>query len=267
MFNMKQRSFTPLLTVIIAFTVANATPSLGDLFETSFESGESPSYALGTIFGLNGWQRVNTTLNDAGMIIEGVKDGSPGAPDGTQMLRLTNAKGIFDIYRGAPYACIKIKSLETADQFSFSGVVGFSGDVSIKTGIISRFYLSNSEKSNSFLGPAFGIWQERNALRFFYTKAPRGVATSFGDDTPVAGKLYRVELDVNVPERSYRIRVYDLENNTMIASADDGRFRNDTAIAINYLRLNNQSNPSENGDDFISYFDDIKISTTPLSNQ
>lgn len=214
---------------------------------------------------MNGWKRANSTINDSAMVIAGGSEGAPAAPDGLQMLRLMNAKDDFGVSRGAPFASLKFVPTEVADRLSFSGMVGFTGDVSAKTGVIARFYLSNAEKTEAFMGPSFGIWQEKGSLRFFHTKAPRGSAVSFGEATIEIGKFYRFQLDINVRERSYKIRVYDVESGALLGSADDGRFRNDTAIGINYLRLNNQSDPAENGDDFITYFDQIQISAAPLS--
>ncbi len=246
-----------LASVLMVASIYGAPVVLpeANLFSTSFEE---PDYLPGTVYGQNGWTRSGTTVDTPGMVIEDGTGAPLSAPDGTQMLQLSNPNGQ---YGTGPYANLKFTEEAATDRLYFSAVTAFSGSITANTGLISRFYLNNT--SDNFYGAAFGIHQQGGELRFFYLNA-KNEYVSFGEALAEADTFYRFEADLDITGLSYVVRVYDYEENTLIASTDKGFFRASKAIDINYLRITNSSNYNTNGDNYVTYYDQIWISTLPI---
>lgn len=266
---MRRRTKTIISSVLAALSLlgvsvcgASLVLPEANVFYTSFEE---PDYTLGSLYGQNGWVRNGSTVDASGLVVAGGTDGDPAAPAGNQMAKLLNAKSGSITYGGAPYASLKFTNTPLTEKLYFSAVTGFSGTISESTGLISRFYLNNS--TDNFFGAAFGIHQDGGELRFF-TMFPGGTgnatAVSFGTELAQENVFYRFEVDMDIIAKSYEIRVYDYVTNELLASSDEGRFRGDRAATIDYVRLGNSSNPATNGDDFVTYYDEIWISTNPI---
>ncbi|MDQ8194777.1 hypothetical protein QEH59_10095 [Coraliomargarita sp. SDUM461004] len=228
-----------------------------NVYYTSFET---PDYALGNVVGQDGWTLSGTTATTAAEI---VVNGEVDYLGGDQMLRLKNATWPSGTPRGTPIVNNEFTDTAMTDKLYFSGVTAFSGTITEnETGIISRFYLNNA--SNSFYGAAFGIHQDitnDNELHFFYMNTS-GSAVSFGTAQAAADTFYRFEIDMDIAAKSYEIKVFDYESDSLIATSDSGVFRGDTAMSINYLRVSNSS--SITTDNYETYYDEIVISSTPI---
>lgn len=264
------KSTTRLLCAVIASALSllptlDAAPLLlpeADLFYTSFESDGTPPYSPGMLRNQNGWVRNGTLVDAAGEVVVGGTGGYPSSPDGSQMVRLVNALNGSGAHGGSPIMSVNFASEAVTDKLYFSGVTGFSGTITEETKIISRMYLNNS--SAEWMGVIVGIQQDAGKLRFFYTQQGNtAVPTSFGAEAS-ADAFYRFEVDVDIAGKSYAIRVYDSASDSLLASADDGAFRNNTAVTMNYLRINNLSNFPTTGDQFVTYYDQLWISTQAI---
>lgn len=245
---------------MLAFTAAHASASPAEeLFATSFEADEQSPYLVGKLVDHEGWVLNGSGYKSAALVVAGGADDAPAAPDGKQMIRIENPQTIFDNGTGGPFVSYQFSGKPLKEALHFSGLTAFTGSITPETEVISRFYLTNASKKESFLGAAFGIWQKRGELKFFYTTGSRGRMTSLGEAMIEPGKFYRFEVNVNPEQRSFGIRVYDHGSGTLLASAEDGRFRGDVDVLINYLRMSNSSNTPTRGDKFAVYYDDIRI--------
>ncbi len=244
---------------MLAAAAAHASSPTEELFATSFEADEEPPYLVGKLVDHEGWVLNGSGYKSAAQVVEGGADGAPVAPEGKQMIRIENPQTIFDNGTGGPFASYQFSRQPLKEALHFSGLTAFTGSITPETETIARFYLTNASKKESFLGAAFGIWQKRGELRFFYTTGTRGRTTSLGEAVIEPGKFYRFEVNVNPEQRSFGIRVYDHASGTLLASAEDGRFRGDVDVLINYLRMSNSSNTPTRGDQFAVYYDGIRI--------
>lgn len=253
--------FSACLMAALKLTPAvSAAPLIlppANVFYTSFESSGSPVYSAGALSGQNGWSLKGSTVNAAAQVIIGGSAGVPASPDGSQMVALRNAKNSQNVYAGSPKAALQFSTIAHADALYFSGITGYSGTISENTGVISRLYLNDTSEFN---GVIFGLHQDGEEVRFFYNNGQ--TATSFGS-IATADTFYRFELDINIATKKFDIRVYSEADNLLLGSSTGAAFRGNTAT-LSYLRLNNLSNPTGNGDDFVTYYDQIWISTQAI---
>jgi len=259
-------AFLPLTNV----GAADLTLPKAAVFFTSFEYEETPAYSTNLSLDQMGWLKTKSFSRDAIKVIAGGMDGNPSAPDGHQMLKLESIRNPLvenpEKESGGPIISLKFSEKPLKDKLYFSGTTAFDGSIEGDTEIISRFYLNNATKEQEWLGIAFGIWNKKGERRFFYTKAPKGNAADLGDAIARPGVFYRFELDVDIPNQSYHIRVYDFNDHSLLASADDGMFRTRIPVGLNYLRLQNMSDDqSAHGDIFSTYYDQIWIGTQPIA--
>ncbi len=259
---MKKR--TSLLLLLAAAVLASpvlAAPLVlppADTYSTSFESTDVPPYSLGNINGQNGWSLKGSTVLSSAQIINGGSGGAPATPDGTQMLALRNAPTSGGAPGGSPKVALQFATTALTDTLHFSGLTAFSGTIGTSTDIISRFYLNDS--ANEFNGVIFGLRQESGSLRFFYNDGLS--ATSFGSVNALADTFYRFELDIQITSRTFDIRVYSHDNNTLLGSYEGAAFRGTTS-SLSHLRLNNLSTgTTPTGDNFVTYYDQIWINST-----
>jgi len=207
-----------------------------DIFETSFEGDQG--YTTGWVQDQNGWgiDRTVQNPNEVDVIVSGVMD--MPVPVGAQMLKSAAYPASANLtYTKEP----------TEGFFTFSALFAYEPLDPEK--MTSKFYLGHEE--GKFSGPCFGITRRDGAPVFIYRDGDEEHVLAPGQ-APEQGVFYRFECDVDAAAKTYTVRVYLHEGNSLIGEAQ-ARVRDDIRRYNNLLMVMAPT----------AYVDDIWIGSKP----